>query len=704
MRRLILTAAAVLAMGTQAVADEGMWMVNAITKALEQNMKAKGLQLSAGEIYNADAPGAALTDAIVSLDFGCSGSVISDQGLVITNHHCAYSDVHALSSAEHNYLEDGFWAMHSSEEVYIPGKSIFFLKKVMDVTEEVAELVLREKEAGRAVGFRKLSHLMEQKYKKESGLEASLASMWAGAKYYMALYEAYTDIRLVAAPPVSISAFGGDIDNWEWPQHKCDFALYRIYAGADGRPAVHSDSNVPLRPSRKLSICGSGYSDGDFAMVLGYPGRTDRYSSSFKVDFLSELSLPISNEIRGGQMEIVNRWMNEDPQIRLKYSDYFFGLSNIQENNEGEVQCIRRFRVADEKRKKEAELQEWISADPERAKVWRSTLPSIEQYYRQTSELERSRICFRETIVRGGKYSLAAMRLKNSRRSGRDMGKLAILIAGIYGEMDMRVENDLFRYAVEKFYEGVDSSFWGVYQKELYGRFSSDSRKVAEYLISESWMADGKEVAEFLSASTDKPLEEYLSCPMMRFLSDVSISEFNKKQTELAGEDRLIDYEHAFTQSLYHMNLACGKPQYPNANSTMRLTYGTVGGYEPKDGVWLESTTSPAGILEKYDPDSYEFNLKEDWKALLESGTYTGPVNFLTDNDITGGNSGSPVLNGKGELIGLAFDGNKESLASDVSCTEGYNQCVCVDIRYILWTLKSYAKMDRILQEITSGK
>ncbi|MCQ2139344.1 MAG: S46 family peptidase [Bacteroidales bacterium] len=701
MKKISLIVVAMLAIGLQARADEGMWMVNAITKALEANMQAKGLKLSAGEIYNSDAPGTALTDAIVALDFACSGSVISDQGLVITNHHCAYSDVHALSTSEHNYLEDGFWAMHSNEEIYIPGKSIFFLKKVLDVTDEVAELIASEEAAGRVAGSRRISHLMESKYSKQTGLEASLSSMWAGSKYYLALYEVYTDIRLVAAPPVSISAFGGDIDNWEWPQHKCDFAMYRIYADESGRPAKHSEKNVPLHPTRKLQISSKGYQDGDFAMVLGYPGRTDRYSTSYKVDFLSEVSLPISNEIRGKEMEIVNKWMNADPAVRLKYSDFFFSLSNVQENNEGEVQCIKRFCVVDEKREKEAKLQEWILADPVRTEKWGNTLAGIEKHYALTNEFEKSLICFRETLVRGSKYALASMRLKNNGRSGKmTRQQLAKLVADIYAEMDMRVENDLLKYSVEKYCEGVDSALWGPYQKELFAAFSGNVEKMASYLIEQSWMTSEKQVTEFLTDSGTKTTEEYINDPMIRFLSDVSVSDFNTMLSEIEQGEKLLDYDHAFTQAMYQMNLDKGIPQYPNANSTMRVTYGTVGGYEPKDGIWLKSTTYTSGILQKYDPTSYEFNLKSDWKALLELGSYVGPVNFLTDCDITGGNSGSPVLNGNGELIGLAFDGNKESLASDVSCTPGYNQCVCVDIRYVLWTLKYYAHMDRIIAEI----
>ena len=252
-KTLILTLAVLL--GVSARADEGMWMINAIDSALEKKMQERGLALSAGEIYNADAEGATIADAVVSLEFGCTGSIISDNGLMITNHHCAYSDVHKLSTPEHNYLDEGFWAMHSNEEVNIKGKSVYFLKRVLDVTEEVEELKKEQLKIGKSDGMRRLSYLMEKKYDEETGLSTMLSSMWSGSKYYLAVYEVYKDVRLVAAPPVSSAAFGGDIDNWEWPQHKCDFAMYRVYTAPDGSPAAYSEENVPMKSAAKLKAC-----------------------------------------------------------------------------------------------------------------------------------------------------------------------------------------------------------------------------------------------------------------------------------------------------------------------------------------------------------------------------------------------------------------------------------------------------------------
>ena len=738
--------------GVSARADEGMWMIHSIDAALEKKMKERGLELSAGEIYNADAEGATIADAVVSLEFGCTGSIISDNGLMITNHHCAYSDVHKLSTPEHNYLDEGFWAMRSDEEVNIKGKKVYFLKRVIDVTEEVEAMKVESDVQARPLGMRKLSYLLETRYKEQTGMEAWLASMWDGSKYYMALYEVYGDVRLVAAPPVSSAAFGGDIDNWEWPQHKCDFALYRIYMAPDGSAAEYSENNVPLKPKAKLNISLDGYKAGDYTMILGYPGTTNRYSNSAEVNFKQTLKQPICNSLRGEQMDIIKGWMDKDPEIRLKYSDYFFTLSNIQECFSGEVECIDRFDVISRKEALEKELQEWIEASPERKERWGNLLNDLKVKYLAVVEPERNINYFRETLVRGTRISRACTKLNSFRTTvlksqgitpkkpielkdgpdpvetefsetfrfrGYDYKKQIDAILKEYEGIDLRVEKDLFRLAVEKFYSNVDHSLIGEYQKKIYhensvyltgadGGLRPNYDKMADYVWNKSFFTDLDRLHTFLSE--EHTLNEYMNDPLFHFLQELKITGFNEAVTAAEGEPGRSTLNKEFTHALYQMRLDKGIVQYPDANSTMRITYGTVGGYEPRDGVVCDWKTTPAGILEKYVPSDYDFTLNDRQYLLYRKGDWgkwgfgkdgsTMYVNFLTDNDITGGNSGSPVLNSKGELIGLAFDGNKESLASDVYYTPGYNMCVCVDIRFVLWTLDRYAGMTRIIEEL----
>jgi hypothetical protein len=697
-------------MAVEMRADEGMWMIHALDAALEKKMQERGLELSAREIYNADAPGSSVADAVVSLEFGCTGSIISDQGLLITNHHCAYGDVHRLSTPEHNYLEEGFWAMTSDEEKNINGKKAYFLKRVLDVTEEVAAFEAQMKAEGKPLGSRKLSYLMEKKYSKETGLEAWLASMWRGSKYYIALYEVYSDVRLVAAPPVSAAAFGGDIDNWEWPQHKCDFAMYRVYTAPDGSPAEYSADNIPMKPQAKLKISLEGYKPGDYTMVIGYPGTTNRYSSSFETHFNETLKLPIANQARGDQMAIIKGWMDEDADIRLKYSDYYFGLSNVQEYSSGEVECFGRFDVVESKQGLEKELQAWIEADPQRLGRWGDLLETLGSKYAAVTEAERNVNWLRESIVRGTRFSRVINKIASHR--SKDNQSLPKSMMKEYEKLDLRVEKDLFIYAVKQFYSNVEPATWGPYHKELFNKLGS-AGEVAEYVWSNSVLTDMDRAEKYMAEGHSK--EEYMTDPAFRFFQDIKVKTFNDIIAELEGEPKRLALRKEYTQALYQMYLDKGIPQYPDANSTMRITYGTVGTLEPRDGVICDWKTTPAGILEKYNPADYDFSLSDRQYLLYRQGNWgkwgfnadgapgqgsTMYVNFLTDNDITGGNSGSPVMNSRGELIGLAFDGNKESLASDMLYTSDYNKCVCVDIRFILWTLDRYAGMTRIIEEL----
>ncbi|MGM9787487.1 MAG: S46 family peptidase [Candidatus Cryptobacteroides sp.] len=657
MKKSSILAALLLCLSVPLSADEGMWMVNSLSSQLVQKMQKMGLELEGNTIYNTDS--LSLSSAIVSMNFIGTGSMISSEGLLITNHHVAYSDIHGLSTAEHNYLEDGFWARSREEEIPIPGKSVQFLVRILDVSEEVEKTRSELETSGVNAGMRKLSHIIEQRWKAETGLEASLSSMWAGSKYYLSLYREYTDVRLVAAPPVSIAAFGGDIDNWEWPQHKGDFVLYRVY-DSDGKP---------ITPAGYLNISPEGYELGDFTMVLGYPGRTDRYSSSAKVHYLTTLSLPISNRVRADQMSIIKGWMDKDNDIRLLYADKFFTLSNIQENQEGEVLCSERFNIEKSKRKEEKRM-----GRGRQGRGLRELNARLDSTYTAIRQAEANLIWFRETLIRGSALNLVATRLKNSRKP-LDMDKE-------YSAFDLRVEKDLFRYNMKAFYENVEPKMWGEYQTALYSSHTIDGETDWDAMFEHLWIEE--------KMTKDSPI--YL------FLTDRSVQDFNKEVEKAYGELSVSDLGREYTRQSYRYKKEKKIDQYPDANSTLRLSYGKVSTF-PRDGQMLAYQTFASEILLK-ENESYDFRLKDDWRALLRSQAETIPVNFITDNDITGGNSGSPVLNGRGEVIGLAFDGNKESLASDLYYVEGYTKCVCVDIRYILWILKHYAQLDYILEEL----
>lgn len=686
--------AVALIIGATAFADEGMWMIQDINEALEKNMRARGLKLAANEIYNDEAPGTAVSDAVVSIGFYCTGSVISDQGLIITNHHCAYSNIAKLSTPEHNYLEDGFWAMTSEEEIPIEGETVFFLKKVFDVTEEVKGIMKEFRASGKPFGIRKICAIMEKRYKEATGMECILSSMWAGEKYYMSVYKTYTDLRLVAAPPQSIGYFGGNQDNWTWPRHNCDFTIYRIYE--DGKPVTREKS---------LKISLAGYNPGSFAMVIGYPGRTNRYTSSAEINYQEKINLPISNAIRGGQMSIIRKWMDADPIVRMKYSEWFFSLSNIQENNDGMAKCFRRFWVKDEKIEQEKEMQKWIDAAPNRKAMWETLIPDLKAIYSETESVERDKVFFRETMFRGtfiSRYMLRAGNVSSVERAKETLREG-------FAATDARVEKELLEYACKEYFENLEFSYFGKFQVKMLDRFGDDYKAMAEYIWNKSVISSLSRIDGIQS------VDEVKNDPLRRMLTDTPVTTFNNRKDQLEKRQRVNKLGKEYKKALYWMRLHKDVEQYPDANSTMRITYGTVGGLQPNDAVWYNWYTTPEGILQKYNPDDHDYILKDRHKYLLEKGRWgrwgtrvdgrrTMIVDFMTDNDITGGNSGSPVLNAKGDLIGLAFDGNLESLASDASYTEGYNKCINTDIRYVMWVLDKYAGMKHIVKEVTFSR
>lgn len=700
-------------------ADEGMWLVNLIDKQLYQLMKEKGLELKPGEIYN---PGTvALSDAIVAIDGGmCSGSIISSEGLMITNHHCAYGDIHALSTPEMNYLEDGFWAMNRDEEIPIKGKSVTFLRGISDVTERVNEVIDSLDAAGpRGLFFmNRVSSIVEEDFK-DNAYEKSLSSKWRGSKYYMYFYETYSDVRLVGAPPVSIGAYGGETDNWGWPQHKGDFTIYRVYSSPDGSPAEYSEANVPMKAQRYLTVSSKGVEKDDFTMILGYPGRTNRYMSSFELKEKFEILNPMISSVRRAKLNVWKKYMDQSDEVRLKYADKYFGISNYTDYAKWENICIERFDVIENVQEREKELEKWINSTPERQEEFGGVLENLKKAYDLKADAEKHKGYFQESLVRGAEFVGLGQRFRGItrflERAKQDTFDLEYdkaeefygIAKNLFESADVEADRELFKVMLRYYVTEVPDSYYHESFINLLEKYDGDLDAIADYVYDNSVITDRERLDEFFSEP--RAVSDILNDPVIEIVNTISIRDFNRNLSAVLKNANLsVGREKTrYVQALYQMRMDKGESIYPEANSTMRITYGEVGGIEPRDAVSYDYLTTTKGILEKEDPDNYEFNLKPDYKELLLKGDWGRwgdngilYVNFMTDNDITGGNSGSAVLNGKGELIGLAFDGNRESMAGDVYYVDDYTKCVNVDIRYVLWVVEKYGKSAHIIEEL----
>ena len=719
MRRWIACLAVVLLCMQPAMADEGMWLMHRLAEIYPQ-MKARGLKIKDKEIYNEKS--AALADAVVAVDGGMgTGSMISDQGLMITNHHVAYSDICALSTPECNLLETGFWARTRDEEIPVPGKTVWFVRKVVDVTDEANALKEEMKAAGKwgMMAPRRLYAELEGRYGRETECEVSCYSMWGGKMYLMFYYDIYKDVRLVGTPPASIGAFGGDYDNWGWPQHKGDFALYRVYADREGRPAAYSADNVPLKPRRVLQVATGGVHDGDFAMVIGFPGRTNRYASSFAVAEKQCVRNPIVVANRHDRMDILKRHMERDPRVRMEYSDAYFGLSNYADYAKWENICLRRYDVIGIRAAEEARLAAWIDADPARRAEYGDLLANLKKGYEARAEAVREKCYYQETWIRPSDVMMTANRLgtlvDRMQRDGiasvqdgdKNFAGVKSNTRRMMKDFDLATDKEVLTRMMESFIDNVPREMWGEQLPQLYDRFKGNVPALVDYAFENTCCTSYEKLCAWFAQP--RTAEEILSDPMAAMANSVSSRRFAEKLKQ-AEETSGIDAdkeELRYTHAIYEMRESEGTPQYPDANSTMRLTYGTVGPVSPKDAVHYDSRSTIDGYLEKYNPDDYEFRVDDrmsslirskDWGRWGENGRLY--VNFLTNNDITGGNSGSPVLNARGDVIGLAFDGNRESMSGDIYFHPTNFKTVCVDIRFVLWIMDKYAGAGKLIDEM----
>ncbi|MDD6364280.1 MAG: S46 family peptidase [Bacteroidales bacterium] len=671
----------------QAFADEGMWLLPLIQKMNGKALKEAGCRLTPEEIYSVNH--SSLKDAIVQFGGGCTGEIVSDEGLLLTNHHCGYSSIQKLSSVEHDYLKDGYWAMKRSEELPCPGLTVTFLVSMTDVTEsleKVEKKVRKECEDPAAAdglvaaALKESCEAMEKAVAENTpGCTAEVTSFYNGNAYYLIVYRTFRDVRFVGAPPSSIGKFGADTDNWMWPRHTCDFSMFRVYADKDNMPADYSEDNVPYTPERSLRISLKGVKEGDFTMIMGYPGRTTRFQTSDELEEQLRVN-DIRIAARTIRQDIMMDYMLKDPAVKIQYASKYSGSSNGWKKWKGMKLAFARLGIIDRARAEEAEFGAWVDGNAKRKALYGNALADIRTDVECRREATEAYVLASETIG-----NIELVRFVNASRS-----KKRPLGPEMYKDYCPALDRDVASAMVSHYRENADGKY------SLKEEFDLDSIfHNSVYLSYESYAAADS------ATLADDPAVAFADAVM-----DVLWSSYS----ELRSDDiSTVDAEKArkaYTAGLLEWRK--GEPSYPDANFTMRLTYGKVLPYSPRDAVLYRHYTTLDGVMEKEDPDNWEFvvpaRLKELWKSrdfgayAMEDGRM--PACFLSNNDITGGNSGSPIMNADGELIGLAFDGNWESMSSDVMFEPDLQRCINVDIRYVLFIIDKFGGAGWLLDEM----
>jgi len=696
-------------LGTAAMADEGMWFLMHLKRLNEADMQKKGLQLTAEEIYSINR--SSLKDAIVQFNGGCTAEIVSGRGLVFTNHHCGYGAIAALSTPENDYLTNGFWARSPEEELKPKSLYVRFFVRMDDVSQRILGLLddgMDEKEREKAVN-REIAKI-EQENSEGGKYVVSVKSFYNGNEYYYFVYQDYTDVRLVGTPPNSIGRFGGDTDNWEWPRHTGDFSVFRVYGDRDGNPAAYSRDNVPLRPKHFLPISIKGFREGDFSMILGYPGRTNRWMPAAGIDQNTHYAYPAWVEASKVGMDAMKKHMDGDPAVRLHYASAYSSVANYWKNRQGMIDALTKHKTAETKRKQEKKFQKWADKKQNRAK-YGDVLRTIREYYAATNEKARHDN-YLIGMLRSSQYAAPPASFGNALRqyASANADKRPEMRANLESSLAERIakahvplETDVL--AAELNLYAAKAGAIAPYIRELADKNGGDFQKDVREAFANSIFSD----RERLEAFFENPAEAEVDGDPLYRISKALMDKYREKTPEA---DALADrYQAAYRR--YIAGVLASDPKgkyYPDANSTLRLTYGSIRALpaDPRNDAKTNNYTTLKGTIAKYRPGDEEFDLPKRLMDLYEAkdyGRYADrdghmSVNFLSDQDITGGNSGSPVLNANGELIGLAFDGNIEAMAGDVIFDPALQRTISVDIRYVLFIIDKFAGAQHIISEL----
>jgi len=703
-KRSLVVTLVLLSSAFKSFADEGMWLPHLLGQQVYNDMVKKGLKLSKEQLYSVNKN--SLKDAIIIFGGGCTGEIVSAEGLIFTNHHCGYGAIAAASTMDHNYLRDGFYAKNKAEEIKTP-LTVQFLQRIEDVTKEVEATLGGLSGAERAAKQTEILATINKRLSDaDKSIECRVSPVFKGNQFLAFVYEIYKDIRLVGAPPESVGKFGGDTDNWEWPRHTGDYSIFRVYANKNNKPATYDATNVPYKPKWFLPISLKGVKENDFAMIWGYPGGTNRYESSYGIKLATEINNPTLVKLRDIRLKYMFEEMKKDPATKLKLASSYAGIANYWKFYDGETKQLLKYDVYGQKKAAEDKFTAWAKGKPEYQTLFADWVKAYDEWKPYAEE----RVYLNEGIL-GSPLVVFANSIRQAADGNADAIKqLNTKRAAFLEAEDRPSDESILAASTQMFYENVDKEqhpkgfFEELQQKygplndpATYKKYAADIFKNTIIFNDAKW-----EALTSLSAVSDDPAVKHAAAFVNNYKErfDPVFQQFTVKNN---------DYGRLYLKGVMAMDPAKAKQMYPDATFTMRVSYGQVKSYNPKDAVYYDYVTTSKGVLEKYIAGDYEFDLPAKQIELFKKkdfGQYADPVrkdlviNFITSNDITGGNSGSPVINGNGELLGLAFDGNYEALSHKLAFDKNLNRTINVDIRYVLWCIDKLGGASHIIKEL----